>query len=72
MRITTGRVRDGQVDLRDAELPEGSQVTVLSRDVSAPFELDSEEEAVLVAALEEVERGETVDDSRLRELLRTE
>ena len=69
MRITTGRIRDGHVDVREAALPEGSLVTIIAREVDEPFELTPQEEAELAAALDEADRGETVDDSHVRQLI---
>jgi hypothetical protein len=60
MIITTGRVRSGKIEIDDATLPEGTKVTVLAREGEETFELALEDEAALLAAIEEAERGETV------------
>lgn len=70
MRITTGRVRNGVVDLEGDCLPEGTLVTVLSSEGEEDFELTPEEVTELSARMEEADRGDTIDDSKLRELLR--
>ena len=43
MRITSGKVVDGRVEL-DAELPEGASVTVLALEGDETFEADAETE----------------------------
>lgn len=70
MRITTGKVRNGTIDLQGEVLPEGSTVTIVAPEAEDTFELSPEEEAELSAAIEAADRGETVDDARVRELLR--
>lgn len=70
MRITTGKVRNGSIDLQGEILPEGSTVTIVAPEAEDAFELGPEEQAELSAAIEAADRGETVDDSRVRELLR--
>jgi len=70
MRITTGKVRDGAIDLEGEVLPEGSIVTVIAPDEEEVFELGPNEEADLIAAIEEADRDQTVDSSVIGELLR--
>lgn len=70
MRITTGKVRDGAIDLEGEVLPEGSIVTVIARDDEEEFELEPNEEADLIAAIEEADRGQTVDSSIVQDQLR--
>ena len=70
MRITTGKVRDGAIDLEGELLTEGSIVTVIARDDEEEFELEPNEEADLIAAIEEADREQTVDSSDIRDLLR--
>ncbi len=60
MLITTGRVRRGKIEVDTEGLPEGTKVTVLARDGDESFELGPEDEAALLAAIAEVERGEAV------------
>ncbi|HSC09233.1 MAG TPA: hypothetical protein VLD59_20590 [Steroidobacteraceae bacterium] len=69
MRITTGKVRDGAIDLQGEVLPEGSTVTVIAPDDEEAFELGASEEAELKAAMEEADRDQTVDSSVVRDLL---
>jgi hypothetical protein len=68
MQITSGRVVDGRVEL-DAELPEGTQVTVLARDSEETFEVDEELEAVLLESIAQGQRGERISaEELLREM----
>jgi hypothetical protein len=69
MRITTGKVRDGAIDLQGEVLREGSTVTVIAPDDEEAFELGASEEAELKAAMEEADRDQTVDSSVIRDLL---
>jgi hypothetical protein len=59
MLITTGKVRGGTIQIDAKSLPEGATVTVLAPEGDETFELSSEEEAKLLAAIAEAERGET-------------
>lgn len=68
MQITSGRVVDGRVEL-EAELPEGTQVTVLARDSEETFEVDEELEAVLLESIAQGQRGERISaEELLREM----
>lgn len=60
MRVATGRVVDGKVEVEGAPLQEGSSVTVLASDGEEGFTLSTEEEAELLLSIEEADRGETV------------
>ena len=60
MRVATGRVVDGKVEVEGAPLEEGSSVTVLASDGEEGFTLSAEEEAELLLSIEEADRGETV------------
>lgn len=70
MRITTGKVRNGTIDLEGEVLAEGSIVTVIAPDDEEPFELEPNEEADLIAAMDEADRDQTVDSTVVRDLLR--
>jgi hypothetical protein len=73
MRVASGRVIDGRVELTDAELPEGAAVTVLLPEGDETFEVDAETEQMLLESLAQCERGETVPfESVLEELRRRE
>ena len=68
MEITSGKVVGGRVEL-DTELPEGTEVTVLTRDSEEPFEADAELEAVLLESIAQGQRGEHISaEELLREM----
>ncbi len=60
MKIATGKVVDGKVVLEGVSLEEGSSVTVLARDEEGAITLTPEEEAEILLAIAEADRGETV------------
>jgi len=64
MQITSGKVVGGRVEL-EAELPEGTEVTVLTRDSEETFEADPELEAVLLESIAQGERGERISAEEL-------
>ena len=69
MRVTTGRVVDGRIEVSGESLPEGSTVTVLAREDDETFTLGPEEEAALLEAMAEGDRGDVVPaDQFFREL----
>ena len=49
----------GRVEL-DGELPEGVSVTVLAREGDETFEADAETERMLLDAIAQCERGDTI------------
>ena len=59
MVIASGKVVGGRVEL-DSELPEGASVTVLAHDGDETFEADAETERMLLDAIAQCERGETI------------
>lgn len=65
MRISTGRVHGGVIDLEGEALPEGSTVTILATDGDETFALYPVDEARLLAAIEEATRGTAVDASQV-------
>lgn len=71
MQVATGTVVNGKIEIEGIALPEGSVVAVLARGADEAFELSSEDEDELLAAISEIERGEyvTVEDL-LRQLPR--
>lgn len=64
MQVTSGKVVDGRVEL-EAEMPEGTEVTVLALDSAETFEADPELEAVLLASIAQGERGERISAETL-------
>ena len=69
MRVATGRVIDGHVELTDAQLPEGASVTVLLPEEET-FEADPETERILLESIAQCERGEAVPIETVFEELR--
>jgi hypothetical protein len=59
MRVASGRIIDGRVDLGDAQFPEVASVTVLLPD-DETFEVDEETERLLLDSIAQCDRGETV------------
>lgn len=60
MQVATGTVIDGKIVVEGAPPREGSVVAVLARGADEPFRLSGTEEAELLEAMAEIERGEFV------------
>lgn len=60
MRITRGKVIDGQIVVEGESLIEGAVVTVLVSD-ERTFTLSPKEEAAILEAVAEADRGDLVD-----------
>jgi hypothetical protein len=60
MRITKGKVVEGRIVVEGESLSEGATVTILVPDERA-FTLTPEDEASLLEAIAEADRGELVD-----------
>ena len=71
MLITTRKVHDGTIQLDGESLPEGAIVTVLTHEGDETFELGPEQEAQLLAAIGEAERGEAITGSQLLQQIRS-
>jgi len=69
MRIDSGRVVGGRVEI-DGDLPEGATVTVLALEGDETFEADPATEKVLLEAIAQCERGDTIPMTRLLSELR--
>lgn len=67
MLITSGRVKGGRIELTSETLPEGTTVTILAPENGETFAATAEEEARLLTAIAEAERGDAVDASQLLE-----
>jgi hypothetical protein len=67
MLITTGRVDGDSIKLDVGTLPEGASVTVLVPENGEAFELNSEDESKLLAAIAEAENGALIDAQSLLE-----
>lgn len=60
MRITKGKVVDGRIVIEGESLNEGATVTILVPDEGS-FTLAPEDEAFLLEAIAEADRGELLD-----------
>ena len=70
MRVATGRVVGGKVVLEGEPLTEGSVVTVIASEDDGLFDVSSDEEQALLAAIAQAERGQVVSWNELRQQLR--
>ena len=70
MRIAPGRVVNGRVEL-DAELPDGTSVTVLALEGDETFEADAETERMLLQTIAQCEKGQTTPMTDLVSELRS-
>jgi len=70
MKIVTGKVVDGKVEVSGLALEEGVSVTVVVPE-SEDFSLTPKQEAELLSAHEEIGRGEYVEGGDLLEELRS-
>ena len=69
MRIATGKVIKGKLELDGDALEEGATVTVLVPEPDETFELNPSEEAALEESLKQAAQGQFVDaEALLREL----
>ena len=71
MKIITGKVVDGRIEVPSGTLEEGSSVTVLVPDGEATFELSPEEVRELQSSIDQASRGEVVDGWQLLEQIRS-
>ena len=71
MRVTTGRVDNGKIEVADEELTESMMVTILAPEDHRTFTLGPEAEVALLASIEEADRGEVISgEDLLRDLRR--
>ncbi|HJT20755.1 MAG TPA: hypothetical protein VJ746_09805 [Nitrospira sp.] len=70
MLITTGKVLGGTIKVDADDLPEGTVVTVLAPEGDETFELGPEEEAQLLAAIAEADRGDATPASQILKHIR--
>ena len=69
MRILTGKVVAGRVELPPGAAPEGADVTVLIAEGEDTFDLTADEVRRLQTSLDEMSRGEVIDGWKLLEEL---
>lgn len=65
MQLATGTVVAGKLVVEGLDLPDGETVIVLTREVESEVELSPEEEAELLEAIAEADRGETISAEEL-------
>ena len=70
MRVTSGKVVSGRVVVEGEALPEGSIVTILSREADETFQLDEPAERELLESIAEADRGELVPAEEVLKSLR--
>lgn len=70
MKVATGKVVDGKVVVAGDALSEGAAVTVLVPENDETFVVSAEEEAQLLAAISEADRGNFVSSEQILENLR--
>ena len=71
MQVTTGTVVNGKVVVEGAPLIEGATVAVLCKGSDEPFTLSTDQENELLAAIQEIDRGEFVSLEALLGSLRS-
>ncbi len=69
MKVITGTVVDGRIVIEGEPLIDGSKVTVIAQEDEKTFELSSEQQAELLEAIAEIERGEGIDGYQFLEEL---
>ncbi|MGQ0593344.1 MAG: hypothetical protein ACT4QB_12060 [Gammaproteobacteria bacterium] len=65
MQVATGTVIAGKVVVEGLELAEGETVTILTQEADEEVHLSPEEEAELLEAIAEADRGETISAEEL-------
>jgi hypothetical protein len=66
MQVFSARVQNGTiVPDEGVELAEGSRVTVIAGEASAPFELSAADEAELAESIAEADRGDVISAAEL-------
>ena len=65
MQIATGTVVGGKVIVEGLDLAEGEMVTVLTQESEQEVHLSPEDEAELLEAIAEADRGETISAEEL-------
>jgi hypothetical protein len=73
MKIITGHVVDGTIVVEGERLEEGTTVTVLAKEDDETFQLSPQDEAELLVAIDQANRGDVVSgDELLRQLTNPE
>lgn len=61
MRVASGKIVAGKVVIEGSPFEDGTRVTIIAADNNETFELGPEDEAALLDAIAEADRGELVD-----------
>jgi hypothetical protein len=73
MKIITGHVVNGTIVVEGERLEEGTTVTVLAKEDDETFQLSPQDEAELLVAIDQANRGDVVSgDELLRQLTNPE
>jgi hypothetical protein len=73
MKIITGHVVNGTIVVEGEKLEEGTKVTVLANEEDETFQLSPQDEAELLVAIDQANRGDFVSgDELLRQLTNPE
>ncbi len=70
MKVITGTVVDGKIEVPAGELSDGESVAILARDSDEPIRLTAEQDEELSRAVEEIRRGKFVEGDELLAELR--
>lgn len=70
MRVATGKIVGGKVVVDGEAFVDGTEVTIIAGEDNELFTASPEQEAALLAAVAEIERGEVVSASELLGRLR--
>ena len=70
MKVATGTVIDGRVEIPAQFVPEGAHVMILAAEAGDPVKLSPAEEDELTEAMEQIDRGEYIDGQALLDDLR--
>lgn len=70
MKVISGTVVGGKIEVPANALAEGDRVAILAADSTEPIQLTAEQEDELVAAVEDIRRGQYVDGHDLMADLR--
>ena len=71
MRVITGKVVSGKVVVEGAPLEDGATVTVLVREGKESFELTPAEEARVLEAVRDADRGDLLEEEEILRRLRS-
>ena len=70
MLVTTGKVNGGAIEFEAGTLPDGATVTILVTEDGEAFNLGSSDEAKILSAIAEADRGELVSASEVLQQIR--